>query len=297
MSTPTRIAEIMAEMERNPELADELRNRLLGTQYAELPTAVAQNQHLIVSMMERQAELAHATRTAMEALTGTVEILLAAVSETREILELQGQRLEAVEQITSDLRTAVSELQTDMTELKADMIEVKADVAELKADMTEVKADVAELKADMVEVKADVAELKADMTEVKADVAELKTDMVEVKADIRRIDGRLDNGFGTNYEAKIASNIGSILGTNLRLRRCRVLKGHGFRMDENLEEMIEKAEDEGVIAEEESAEAMLTDLIVSGRRRERRISNSQESKSPLPQGMTTSRGPPGEPSS
>ena len=134
--------------------------------------------------------------------------------------------------------------------------------------MVEVKADVAELKADMVEIKADVAELKADMVEVKADVAELKTDMTEVKSDIRRIEGRLDNGFGTNYEAKIASNIGSILGTNLRLRRCRVLKGHGFRVDEDLEEMIEKAEREGAITEDEWDEAMLLDLVASGRRRE-----------------------------
>ena len=226
MSTPTRIAEIMAEMEQNPELADELRNRLLGADYSGLPTAVAQNQSLIVSLMEKQAELAHVTRTAMEALAGTVEILLEAVSEATEILTSQGKRLEVVEQMTSDLRTAVSALQTDMTEVKADIVEVKADIVEVKADI------------------------------------------VEVKADIRKINGRLDNGFGTNYEAKIASVIGSILGKNLKLRRCKVLKGYGFRMDENLEAMTERAEREEIITEDDSDEAMLLDLIVSGRRRD-----------------------------
>ena len=240
MSTPTRIAEIMAEMEQNPELADELRNRLLGADYSGLPTAVAQNQSLIVSLMEKQAELAHVTRTAMEALAGTVEILLEAVSEATEILTSQGKRLEVVEQMTSDLRTAVSALQTDMTEVKADIVEVKADIVEVKADIVEVKADIVEVKADIV----------------------------EVKADIRKINGRLDNGFGTNYEAKIASVIGSILGKNLKLRRCKVLKGYGFRMDENLEAMTERAEREEIITEDDSDEAMLLDLIVSGRRRD-----------------------------
>ena len=226
MSTPTRIAEIMAEMEQNPELADELRNRLLGADYSGLPTAVAQNQSLIVSLMEKQAELAHVTRTAMETLAGTVEILIEAVAEATEILTSQGKRLEVVEQMTSDLRTAVSALQTDMTEVKADIVEVKADIVEVKADI------------------------------------------VEVKADIRKINGRLDNGFGTNYEAKIASVIGSILGKNLKLRRCKVLKGYGFRMDENLEAMTERAEREEIITEDDSDEAMLLDLIVSGRRRD-----------------------------
>ena len=128
------------------------------------------------------------------------------------------------------------------------------------------------LEEAQTRIQNDVAELKTDMTEVKSDVAELKSDVAELKTEARRTNGRLDNGFGTNYEIKVANNFGSLAGQFLRLQRTQVLKAAMFRPDANLTELIADAEDEARITPDQANELLATDLIAVGRSRaDRRV--------------------------
>ncbi len=95
---------------------------------------------------------------------------------------------------------------------------------------------------------------------LEADVAVLKADMIQVK-------GRLDNLSGSDYEFKVEKNIGSLAGEHLRIRRTKVLKGPGTGLDYELTELVEDAEDNGVITEEQNHELGRSDLIFAGRRR------------------------------
>ena len=85
---------------------------------------------------------------------------------------------------------------------------------------------------------------------------------------MRRIDGRLDRGFGANYESKVAQNVRSILGQQAGVRNSRVLKGPNLRTDPDFDRQVENAEASGAITEDESDELLLLDLIVSGTMRE-----------------------------
>ena len=85
---------------------------------------------------------------------------------------------------------------------------------------------------------------------------------------LNRMDGRMDNGFGTNYEAKVANNLGSIAGRDLRLRRIRVLKAVGFPTNEGLSDLIADAEDQGALTEEEVNDLLAADLIAVVRSRD-----------------------------
>ena len=89
-----------------------------------------------------------------------------------------------------------------------------------------------------------------------------------IETRLNRMDGRMDNGFGANYEAKAANNLGSIAGRDLRLRRIRVLKALGFPTNEGLGELIADAEDRGALTEEEANDLLATDLIAVGRSRD-----------------------------
>ena len=103
--------------------------------------------------------------------------------------------------------------------------------------------------------------LETDLTTVKADVAILKTDMGQVK-------GQLGNALGINYEFKIEKNIASIAGRYLQVRRINVLKGAWTGLAPGLMDLIEQAEDDGIITGEQSYELGLTDIIIDGRRKD-----------------------------
>ena len=242
MTTPSRINEILHEMEQDPELAQALRDTILGQEISALPAAVAQNQGLIIGLMERQLELARAVNTALDAV---VSAMSQAGENTAGALEAHGRRIEGVE-------SALAELREEDQRTRESLGQVLTDVKQLRADMTETKAD--------------VKQLRADMTETKADVKQLQSDMTQVKTDVRRIDGRLDRGFGTNYETKVAQNVRSILGQQAGVRSSRVLKGPNLMTDPGFDRQVESAEASGAITEDESDELLLLDLIVSGTR-------------------------------
>ena len=271
MTTPSRIEEILHEMEQDPELAQALRDTILGQEISMLPAAVAQNQGLIIRLMERQVELASAVNTALDAV---VSAMSQAGENTARALEAHGQRIEGVESALAELREegqktreSLGQMLLDVKQVQSDMAETKANVKQLQSDMTEVKTDVKQLQSDMAETKANVKQLQSDMTEVKTDVKQLQSDMAETRTDVRRIDGRLDRGFGANYEAKVAQNVRSILGQQAGVRSSRVLKGPSLRTDPDFDQQVESAEASGAITEDESDELLLLDLIVSGTRR------------------------------
>ena len=257
MTTPSRINEILHEMEQDPELAQALRDTILGQEISMLPAAVAQNQGLIIRLMERQVELASAVNTALDAV---VSAMSQTGENTARALEAHGQRIEGVE-------SALAELREEGQKTRESLGQMLLDVKQVQSDMAETKANVKQLQSDMTEVKTDVKQLQSDMTEVKTDVKQLQSDMAETRTDVRRIDGRLDRGFGANYEAKVAQNVRSILGQQAGVRSSRVLKGPSLRTDPDFDQQVESAEASGAITEDESDELLLLDLIVSGTRR------------------------------
>ena len=102
---------------------------------------------------------------------------------------------------------------------------------------------------------------------IETDVIDIKTNLVNVNGRIDQIDGKLDNRFGMTYEYKVQKNIGGIAGQHLNVRRTRVLLGGLVTMDAELEELIEQAEDDGVITGEQNSQLRLVDLIFTCRRR------------------------------
>ena len=220
MTIPSRIQEILAEMERDPALATELRERILGQEFSQVPQAVAQNQNLITHMMERQIQLSEQFANAVEAQNQSLTRIENSVSEFRQ------ETWSALERLEGRLDQGLGEVRSELSEFRQ--------------------------------------ETQTHFEEVRSELSELRQ---ETRSELRRTNGRLDRGFGANYEAKTTSNIRSILGQQLGIRNSRVLKGPNLRTDEDLESLLEQAESSGAITEEEADELLLLDLIVAGTHR------------------------------
>ena len=119
----------------------------------------------------------------------------------------------------------------------------------------------------MTTINDKVDTLQEDMTHMKANLAAIKADLSEIKTVVKQIIGKLDKGFAPNYEHKVADNIGSIAGQHLQMRRPTVLKATGIAMDPAIYDLVERAEEEGRITQEQANDLLRIDLIFAGRRR------------------------------
>ena len=217
-------------LEEQPDFRASVRRHLLTQELLELP--------------ERFAEYSVATERRLTNL----ETMLASFMESTEL------RLQALEQ-------GQDELKSDMSEVKAELVKVHT-----RLDSMDGRLDSMDGRFDSMDRRLDRMDGRFDSMDRRLDRMDGRFDSMDRRLD--RMDGRMDNGFGTNYEIKVANNFGSIAGRDLRLRRTTVLKAAMTRADGNLSNMIADAEDRGAITEEQAVELFAVDLIASGRSRD-----------------------------
>ena len=130
MTIPSRIQEILAEMERDPALATELRERILGQEFSQVPQAVAQNQNLITHMMERQIQLSEQFANAVEAQNQSLTRIENSVSEFRQetgsaLERLEGRLDQGLGEVRSELSEFRQETQTHFEEVRSELSELR----------------------------------------------------------------------------------------------------------------------------------------------------------------------------
>ena len=137
--------------------------------------------------------------------------------------------------------------------MPARMMRVEEDIAELKTDVSQIKIDVSQVKTDVADLKTNVAQLNGDVGELKTNVARLNIDVSDLK--------------GTNLEIKSARRIQSIITQRLGLRRPIIVHSLNSPMSGNDLEMLQDAEEQGIIPPHSDTEALETDVILRAQRR------------------------------
>ena len=102
--------------------------------------------------------------------------------------------------------------------------------------------------------------IEADVAQLKTDVAGIKTDMAGMRTDLNAQTGRIDNALGTNYENKIIRQLPAIAGQHLSIRNVKVL-------NDQLPDMVDDAQEKGLITTEQGYELLYADLVFSGSHR------------------------------
>ncbi len=252
--------DLLNYIDQHPEYKKELRLRLLDEELIALP--------------EKFAELVTAFHAFAAAVERRLTKLEEDVSTLKEDVRVLKQDMTEVKEDVRVLKQDMTEVKEDVRVLKQDMTEVKEDVRVLKQDMTEVKEDVRVLKQDMTEVKEDVRVLKQDMTEVKEDVRVLKQDMTEVKEDVtslqagqRSLENKVAQLIGDSTETKVRRNILNIARDHLNMVKGIIMHAQGRNAEQAFTRLIDQAETDQIISEDESEDLSATDLIIRGRRR------------------------------
>ena len=275
MTTIHTFEDILAVMDRDPELRDAMHRHVLGEEILQLPAAVRQVQDAVVNLTERQAEFSATTRSAIEATANTLAQFM---EQTSLLMTNSGERQAAIENDIAELRegqvrlaAAVEELRERVNRLESITNQILDDVTELKAGMVRANERLDGLEAGQSELRAGQAELKAGMSHanerldgLEAGQSELRAGQAELKAGQTSMQGEINRLRDTHYERKIVRHLRRSAQRRFGLRNAAVL--HCITVPDNtsIPDLLDAALQSGNITEDEANDAELTDIIIGG---------------------------------
>ena len=122
----------------------------------------------------------------------------------------------------------------------------------------------AELKSDVAELKSDVSVIKEDIVNIKDELHKHSGDIDSIQGMLRRQGGDIANLRGAAYEQKIGNNIHSIMRQHLDIRQVRVLKGFKAFDETPFYNLIDDAEERGVIDRQQQMDVGNVDVVLRG---------------------------------
>ena len=100
--------------------------------------------------------------------------------------------------------------------------------------------------------------------QIRQDIEELKAQVNEQGARLSRVEGHVGNIRGSDYERKIGRRARSIARRSLNIRNSTVIHSTRDRDGEELSDLSEQAEENGLITADEANELERADLILTG---------------------------------
>ena len=289
MSTQDQITEILNAMDRHPELAEQLRARILGddlmAEMGEAQNERVQIAELLGTVVELSGSLARLIsavdsrqRKSDDAIAGLQheqEAVQSAIANMQADIERMATSQSRMDSAIAQLQTDVEALKSDVATLKLDMVYIKERLDQMdgRLDQMDGRLDQMDGRLDQMDGRLDQMDGRLDQMDGRLDNMDGRLDNMDGRLDnmdgnLNKMNGRIDNASGTYYEFKVQKNLGSIAGQHLRLRRVRKLKGLYTDDDQDLRDRVDEAEDNGIITESENNDMWLLDLIFSGRRRD-----------------------------
>ena len=199
------------------------------------------------------------------------------VNDIADILRIIREQPEWAEALRSALLSKdVLELPQRLAELTATVAEFSAStdrrLAALESGQARLEGDVDELKAGQARLEGDVDELKAGQTRLEEGQARLEEGQARLESTVGRLNGavstlqgQVGNLRGTEYEIKVGKSIATTIGRQLNLMRVRILKSHLIPENAVLHDLMDDAQEQGVITREEQEEFDNIDLVLRGR--------------------------------
>ena len=119
-------------------------------------------------------------------------------------------------------------------------------------------------------LESDVAQLQSGVTQLQTDMADMKDWRAETTQRLDRIEGRLGNLEGAEAERRVHSDIVNIASRRLRLTHAHIIQSWIVARSPEFQGLINDAEDQSVITEEQGDHLERADVILSARRRDDR---------------------------
>jgi hypothetical protein len=147
-------------------------------------------------------------------------------------------------------------LTTELIELPKKFEEMLVRMEKLEKKVDKIEKDVEILKQDVAILKQDVEILKQDVEILKQDVTVLKQDVAVLKQDVSYLKGEFGRFIGKEFERTIRERYYAYFG--------RILRKSKLIPFEEIIPLLETAEEEKIITEDQKVSALQLDLLIKG---------------------------------
>ena len=260
--------DILAAMERDPELCAEMRRHILGEEILRLPETVANLAQTVREILdvvrgisERQDRM-EGQLGRMEEWQDRVEGQLGRMEERQDRVEGQLGRMEERQDRVEGQLGRMEERQ-DRMEGQLGRMEERQDRVEGQLGRMEERQDRVEGQLGRMEERQD--RMEQDITDLKAGQSRMEQDITDLKAGQSRMQGQLNNLMGTDYERKVARRLRRTAERRLNLRAAEVIYAVVAPDNNTIPDLLSEALDAGRIDNDQIDEVERADLIISGR--------------------------------
>ena len=271
MTTINTQEEFLKALDDNPQWRDAVRAKLLGEDLLSLPAKFDAFVERMTAFVEQMTAFVAEQQRLNAHMRQDIDVLKAGQARLEGKVDQRGEQLDRLEGKV-DQRGE----QLDRLESKVDGLEGKVDQRGEQLDRLEGKVDQRGEQLDRLEGKVDGLEGKVDQRGEQLDRLEGKVDQRGEQLDrlegqvseqgirLSRVEGHVSNIRGSDYERKVIRRTRSIARRTLKINTPRIVHSVRDQDSDELADLSEQAERNGLITAEEAEDLERTDLIVTG---------------------------------
>ena len=231
MHTIDTIADLIRVLKEEPEWAEALRNLLLSQEFLELPARFQ-----------------------------------AFVRVTEENNRLMRERLDRVESDIRDLKAGQAETNQRLNHLTGQVGNLTGQVGNLTGQVEDLTGQVGSLTGQVGNLTGQVEGLTGQVGSLTGQVGSLTGQVGNLTGQVEGLTGQVGNLAGADLERQVHANIIHFAG-RLKIRKVRILKSQIVGDNEELQDCLADAEEQGIISLEQEAQIQQADIVFRGRRR------------------------------
>lgn len=220
-------ADLLAALERNPELRAAMRQHILDQEFQQLPAEVQELRQIVAELQQT----------------------------LREFITAANARFDRIEANQAHLQSDVAELKAGQAEHNARLERLEAGQEELKAGQAEHTARLERLEAGQEELRAGQDELRAGQAELKAGQDVLRANQISMQGDIARLNGR-------DYERNVIRSSLFLAENDLGCPNPQIIWSETGQNNSELSSLLAVAVAAGRISRNEAAVVSRADIVL-----------------------------------
>ena len=174
----------------------------------------------------------------------------------------------------------IASIKNDIARIDDNIVRIDDNIARIDDNIARIDDNIVRIDDNIVRIDDNIVRIDDNIVRINGEVASLKevVNMLVARTDtmldrmdamsrtLTTIDSRVGNLTGSRYERRVARNVRGLLRRSIGLSQARVLHRDWGETDDNLIDLLDEADENGVITRRQRDDVLDADIIVAGQK-------------------------------